>query len=328
MKCTLMDAKLATEPTHFLIRKCALLLNSGHWLDAQIVVETSSICPQQDSLGENVHFNRDNISRKGGKKDHNPTFLLRYKDPLKSYRRFFHLWLNSHTMWCFYMTEECRPNPETWCTELKLHFFVASARETGKRKSGFILKNWIQWENEGLCVTSLCEMFLFLLLLHWYLPDNYDCIKPLYWFILDRHICIMAWGALAGFFPRSLPPFWIEVFNVCPELQTCWCYYLCACWDNGVVSDCIVPFFTLLPAQRSWSSETIHFSCLAHSFAQIFSLLFRKNRIVFYFFSKIIIIIKWVICTCCLAMRESILEVTAVPKSRLCLYSCFFSSLN
>lgn len=30
MKCTFMDSKLAIEPTHFLIHKCALLLNSGH----------------------------------------------------------------------------------------------------------------------------------------------------------------------------------------------------------------------------------------------------------------------------------------------------------
>lgn len=30
MKCTLMDSKLAIEPMHFLIHKCALLLNSGH----------------------------------------------------------------------------------------------------------------------------------------------------------------------------------------------------------------------------------------------------------------------------------------------------------
>lgn len=30
MKCTLIDSKLAIEPTHFLIHKCALLQNSGH----------------------------------------------------------------------------------------------------------------------------------------------------------------------------------------------------------------------------------------------------------------------------------------------------------
>lgn len=119
--------------------------------------------------------------------------------------------------------EECRPNPEAWFMDLKLHFFCCVCKRERDRKEKepySFLKTEFSGENEGLfCVTALCEIFLFLLWLHWYLPDNYDCIKLLYWFMVDLHFCIMTWGVLVGLNPRSLPQVGIEVFNVCPELQ-------------------------------------------------------------------------------------------------------------
>lgn len=178
---------------------------------------------QQDSR-QNMHFKRDNISIFKKKKWKKKTLYITLQRSSRSHRRIFHLWLDSHTMWCFYTKEECRPNPETWFMELKLHFFVVSAREReremGKRKNGvhFYKLNSVG-KMKAFFVWPLCEMCLFLLSLHWYLPDNYDCIKPLYWFIIDLHICIMTWGVLVGLNPRSLPQVGIEVFHVCPELQ-------------------------------------------------------------------------------------------------------------
>lgn len=94
-----------------------------------------------------------------------------------------------------------------------------SVRERDGIKEKLFLKTQLSRENEGL---FLCDFpvwnVLFLLSLHWYLPD-YDCIKLLYWLIVDVHICITTWGVLAGLNPRSLPQVGIDVFNVCPELQ-------------------------------------------------------------------------------------------------------------
>lgn len=56
------------------------------------------------------------------------------------------------------MTEECRPNPETWFMELKLHFFVVSARKRDRDEKDeepcSFLKTEISGENEGL---FLCD---------------------------------------------------------------------------------------------------------------------------------------------------------------------------
>lgn len=219
--------------------------------------------------------------------------------------------------------EECRPNPETWSMELKLHFFVVCKREKDghEEETCSFLKTEFS-ENEGLfCVTSLCEMFVFLLSLHWYLPDNYDCIKLLYWLIVDLHICIMTWGVLAGLNPRSLPQVGIEVFNVLPWTTTNPCRPV----DVIIYAPAEMTVFCLivscLPSPCcQLKGPGDYFRCLAHSFAQNLSLLVSKNRTVLYSFSEMI---KGDICTCCFAMRDSILEVTAVLKTQVHLYSCF-----
>lgn len=168
-------------------------------------------------------------------------------------------------------------------------------------------------------------MFLFLLLLHWYLPDNYDCIKPLYWFILDRHICITAWGALAGFLPRPLPPFWTFALNYRPVDVII--YALAEITALCLIVSCLSSPRCQLkgPGVPKPFTLVVWLIALHKSFPSYFV----KIGLFYIFLSKIII--KRVICTCCLAMRESILEVTAVPKSRLFIFlfcESHFSSLN